>query len=677
MGWAIAISAAIQLPLAFFLGHAYDMPLFMATGYLVGSGLNPYLARDLSAVFHSPLLAVTTSIGYPPPWPLIEGLIYRLTYAHWANFFVYNLALKLPVIAANICMALLVMRIAKVSGADKRESRGAGLFMLLNPLIILTTAAWGQFDSVTALLALGSLYLLFRRKPLLSVALLALAVSLKPTALALVPLVLMVAAKQPRVRRQPVVRREHDGWEPQPGSWLPWGTAAIQGLFFILVIAALCAAPFLVFRWDAGIILRGWSTQFHMAGCLSWLSFLELVSGGYALPSGWGFLGYLWVPVLAIGFLLLLPWDGSFEDLLDLGLRVVLLFFLSRTWLSEPNVNLILPLAALLAARGRMGKARLHALWLIPLAFMVFNGSLPQLLAPLFPRIGEALALADGKVRTARLIARSIVSLAWIILGWRIIFSARGAWASVRALESTAGQPLPLSVSLILPTYNEAESIVETIERAETSLGAHDVKGCEIIVVDDDSPDGTGEIAAETARRFSNVRVINRPRRSGLSSAILDGMQNAGGDVLAVMDADLQHPPESLPRLLTAIQEGSDLAIMSRYAEGSRVEDRRPGKLFASFCAIGLTHLLLPVTRGVKDPISGFFMLRRDVISNASFRPMGFKMLPEILARGRCSSVREVPFTFHQRMRGRSKMESREPFRYLRLLLSLKRKARA
>jgi Gpi18-like mannosyltransferase len=181
----LAGSLLLQLVLGLFLGHAYDIRIFMATGYLVGTGQNPYIAQDLASIFQNGSFQGITSIGYPPPWALVLGLVYLITYRIVPNFLFYNLAIKLPVIAANICLACLVVHILNGLGANGKASRKAWIFMLFNPFLLVCSSAWGQFDSLVALFSLLSLYLLSHGKTIGPAVLLALAISCKPIALPL------------------------------------------------------------------------------------------------------------------------------------------------------------------------------------------------------------------------------------------------------------------------------------------------------------------------------------------------------------------------------------------------------------------------------------------------------------------------------------------------------------
>jgi len=173
-------------------------------------------------------------------------------------------------------------------------------------------------------------------------------------------------------------------------------------------------------------------------------------------------------------------------------------------------------------------------------------------------------------------------------------------------------------LSIVVPTYNEAQNIRELIERVESSLKGFNF---EIIVVDDSSPDGTADIAEELGGKYGNVKVIRRPAKLGLASAVLEGMKLAKYDAMAVMDADLQHPPELLPKLLEKAVEGYDVVVASRYVEGGRTERWSTTRRMISRGAILLAHFLLPKTRAVRDAVSGFFCLEEAWWKGSSSTP--------------------------------------------------------
>ncbi|MDD4319313.1 MAG: polyprenol monophosphomannose synthase [Candidatus Peribacteraceae bacterium] len=223
-------------------------------------------------------------------------------------------------------------------------------------------------------------------------------------------------------------------------------------------------------------------------------------------------------------------------------------------------------------------------------------------------------------------------------------------------------------LSLILPTYNEAENIRAVIAEARRVL--EDVPH-EIIVVDDDSPDGTWRIVHELSEEDPHVRAIRRVGRRGLSSAVVEGFRAAKGDVLAVADADGQHDYALLPRLYAAVREKGGIAIGSRYVEGGSVgawdERRRLLSRLATQLAIRLCRV------PVSDPMSGFFAVSRPVFERVlpHLRPKGFKILFEILLHAeRDMPVTEMPFTFGIRKYGRSKLSLGVEWAFLAMLLT-------
>jgi dolichol-phosphate mannosyltransferase len=225
-------------------------------------------------------------------------------------------------------------------------------------------------------------------------------------------------------------------------------------------------------------------------------------------------------------------------------------------------------------------------------------------------------------------------------------------------VKTLTGKPPELSI--VVPTYMEAENIPELIERVENAL-----KGIpfELIIVDDNSPDGTADIAEGLNRKYGNIKVLRRPGKLGLVSAVKDGFNKAEVDVVAVMDADLQHPPELLPIMYKKLREGFDLVIASRYVERG-VEGWSLWRRLLSRGATVLAHLILPKTRKVKDPLSGYFMIKKEIVDAIRLNTAGFKILLEILVKGRYHKVAEVPYFFNVRRRGVSKLDLKEILNY-------------
>lgn len=224
----------------------------------------------------------------------------------------------------------------------------------------------------------------------------------------------------------------------------------------------------------------------------------------------------------------------------------------------------------------------------------------------------------------------------------------------------------------MIPALREAENIETTLDGVCSALAGFDIP-CEVLVVDDDSGDGTAGIVSAIAREDPRVRLLVRTGERGLSGAILHGWQHTDATIFGVMDADGQHPAEVLPGLLAAIRDGRDLAIASRYAKGGRGCAWNPVRCSISAAAIWAARPLQWGRPRVKDPLSGFFLVRRPCVDRVLFQPAGFKLLLEILVRSRIESVEEVPFTFAKRRAGRSKASFKVAWDYLALLARLYR----
>jgi len=229
----------------------------------------------------------------------------------------------------------------------------------------------------------------------------------------------------------------------------------------------------------------------------------------------------------------------------------------------------------------------------------------------------------------------------------------------------------PIMISIVVPTYKEAGSIQEVVRRAALAL-AQSGEEFELIVVDDNSGDGTAELAEELGGEFQ-VRVLRRVGRQGLATAVVDGWKLARGDLLGVIDADLQHPPEILNALAAALrQSGADLAVASRYVAGGGTTDWEFRRRVISWGATHLAASVLPLKlSAVSDPMSGMFVIRAAAIAGADLSPLGYKILLEVLAKGRIEHVVEVPYQFEERTRGSSKLGLRQYGEYLAHLVRL------
>ncbi len=227
-----------------------------------------------------------------------------------------------------------------------------------------------------------------------------------------------------------------------------------------------------------------------------------------------------------------------------------------------------------------------------------------------------------------------------------------------------------LLLSIIVPTYNERENLPILVERIDKSLRGR--YNYEIIVVDDNSPDRTWEVALELSKKGYPVILVKRPGKLGLGTAVLDGVKKARGKYIVVMDADLQHPPEVLPKLLeAALKEKADIVVASRYTRGGGVEGWSTIRKIISKGATLIAKLLLPQARLTSDPMSGFFLFRREIINGVELNPLGYKILLEILVKSKYNKVVDIPYVFHRRLRGESKLGTGEMWRYIKHVLRL------
>ena len=221
---------------------------------------------------------------------------------------------------------------------------------------------------------------------------------------------------------------------------------------------------------------------------------------------------------------------------------------------------------------------------------------------------------------------------------------------------------MPGPVWLVLPTFDEAENIERIVAAIRDALAAAAPQGYHVLIVDDSSPDGTGEMADRLAARYDEVSVLHRAHREGLGPAYLAGFRHAlaeGAGLLIEMDADFSHDPHDLPKLLAAIEGGADLALGSRYTRGGAVADWGLVRRFVSRGGCAYARFVLGVA--IRDLTGGFKCFRREVLEAIeldSVRAHGYAFQVELTYRAlrRGFSVEEVPILFRDRLLGRSKM---------------------
>ena len=281
--------------------------------------------------------------------------------------------------------------------------RFAWLFLLFNPFTLLTTTAWGQFDTLIALLCVASLYFLSKGKIVKSSILLSLSIVLKPISLPLIGLPLLFSTSNNRRKN------------------------LIYILITLAMIVGLAILPFNLLGWMAPTSPGQVTSYFRMADSMTLFSLVEVIQNTAVLPAGLEFLGYLWIPALLIGYYLVYrnP-PKSMPELAEKALVLLLIFFLTRTWLSEPNINLIISLALIALVSKEMNFRNFAFLWVIPLVFMFLNTSVQQLFFLVSPSIIPDLAQLDQSIRLWRLIGKFVIVLFWQFFAWRLVIKLLG-----------------------------------------------------------------------------------------------------------------------------------------------------------------------------------------------------------------------------------------------------------
>ncbi|HET9097009.1 MAG TPA: polyprenol monophosphomannose synthase [Candidatus Baltobacteraceae bacterium] len=226
---------------------------------------------------------------------------------------------------------------------------------------------------------------------------------------------------------------------------------------------------------------------------------------------------------------------------------------------------------------------------------------------------------------------------------------------------------MALKFSIVIPTYNEAGGI-ERLLRALNDVFVQNSLDGEVIVVDDNSPDGTGAIVDRLSAELP-VRCLHRPGKLGLSSGVIDGWKFARpeSEALGAMDADFSHDIDILPKMVQALENGYGLAVGSRYVKGGGITNWPAKRIITSKVACMLAKPLTPIN----DITSGYLLVRREAIEGVELDPIGFKIGLEVIAKGHYGKAIEVPYVFTDRVVGQSKMNQKEIFNYLKQLRKL------
>jgi dolichol-phosphate mannosyltransferase len=222
-------------------------------------------------------------------------------------------------------------------------------------------------------------------------------------------------------------------------------------------------------------------------------------------------------------------------------------------------------------------------------------------------------------------------------------------------------------LTVIIPTFNEEANIRNIVMAVDAVFHEHSLHG-QILVVDDNSSDGTISIVQELKRMQENVDILVREQDHGLSQSVAAGFSHASSDVFIIIDADFSHPPVLIPRMYDEIRQGNDIVIGSRYMEGGGIRKWPLKRRIISIGATFLGRLLFP---DITDPVSGFFAVRKEVVENAPLKPRGYKILLEVLGKGRWEKDKEIPFEFVDRETGSSKLKIRTIIDYARQVVDI------
>jgi dolichol-phosphate mannosyltransferase len=268
--------------------------------------------------------------------------------------------------------------------------------------------------------------------------------------------------------------------------------------------------------------------------------------------------------------------------------------------------------------------------------------------------------------------------------------------------EKLVSDKILVDLSVIIPTYNESENILSLLDSVRVNIPTS--LSSEIIVVDDNSPDRTGELAESYSRSLENgdvsgrdsnspeskllvdsdlegygqshfsVSVIHRDEKKGLVSAITEGIKSSKGQYILVMDADLSHSPEVIPKMIHELRSlDTDIVVASRYVKGGSIIGWPFKRRLISKGAVNIAKYSLRINKQITDPMSGFFALKRHIMDNVKINSAGYKILLEILVKSNDARVKEIPYTFTNRLAGQSKLDNAVIWDYVKAVYSLYR----
>ena len=243
-----------------------------------------------------------------------------------------------------------------------------------------------------------------------------------------------------------------------------------------------------------------------------------------------------------------------------------------------------------------------------------------------------------------------------------------------KILENNINSNNP-QVSIIIPTYNESENIIRILDSIEENLPSNILT--EAIIIDDNSPDGTAGLVENYIKKIKNsasysVKIIQRKTKSGLSSAVINGIEKSNGKTVVVMDSDFSHPPNMIPKMVNELTNSEyDIVIASRYLKDGGIEGWTTKRKVISKAGTKIAKSGLNISES--DPMSGFFAFKREIIKGIKFDAIGYKILLEMLVKTKGAKIKEIPYTFVNRQVGSSKLGSSTIIDYLKAVWKLYR----
>jgi hypothetical protein len=415
--YALVFGLAIRLVLAPFLGHPYDLRIFMAVGWAVANGMTPYgqyVLQDIfTGILHPHLYGLFYGIGYPPTWGLIAGgsyWLYDITSPQ--NIEAYSLALKIPIIIGDLVTAFVLYRILRTHTSEETASKVLR-FYLLCPFMIIVGAAWGMFDVLVFLFSIISTHLLYKRSNISALSL-ALASSLKPYAIILAPLYSIFIYRKTK----------------------SLGTGGKYLLLTLVALGVLTVLPMLVFGWSFSNLYYAMVSQFQptdfyygegvqytygAASPFNIYNVLKLLSAEIRPP---GILNYVWIPACLAVYLYAYrrETETDFKALVFNSFLVSLVFFTTRFWVSEQNLLFLLSffMLTVLLNGTRKPWALIHGVWILLFAFVMIHVPAPSFLWMVEPWIfNAATAFCAGPYGYVRFILMTALTFSWLGLLWR------------------------------------------------------------------------------------------------------------------------------------------------------------------------------------------------------------------------------------------------------------------